>query len=80
MGKEIQKTKNATATSEESGTKAGYFTGPLHTAPPKGKANHLSHLSSWTPGLTFYPHRPIRNQLTPHSGSDRSKEPIIYLF
>jgi len=43
MGKEIQKTKNATATSEESGTKAGgsrakagYFTGPLHTAPPKG--------------------------------------------
>lgn len=42
MGKEIQKTKNATATSEESGTKARVRSKsrvlprpPLHTAPPK---------------------------------------------
>ena len=34
------------------GTKAGYWTCPLHTTPPKGWAKHLSHPCSPTPGHT----------------------------
>ena len=51
--------KNPTATFEGPGAKTGCWEqkqgtvqGPLHTAPPKGWAKHLSHPSSQTPGQT----------------------------
>ena len=49
--KRYKKTKKTpTATSEELGAKAGYCACPLHPAPPKGWAKHLSHPSGLTPG------------------------------
>ena len=45
-----KKTKNPTATSGDLGAKAGYCACPLHSTPPKGWVNHLSHPSSPTPG------------------------------
>ena len=54
MDKKVQKNpKNSTATSEESRAKAGYPTWPQHTPLPKGWADHLSHPSDPTPGLTL---------------------------
>ena len=47
-----KKTKNPTATSEEPGAKAGHCACPLHSAPPKGWADHLSHTSGPTPRHT----------------------------
>ena len=56
-----------------SGAKAGYCPRPLHSTPPKGRANHLSHTSSpthgHTPTLTH-----TRNQLAPLG--DQSREPV----
>ena len=49
---DTKRSKNPTATSEEQGAKAGYWACPLHTAPPKGWADHLSPPSSPTPGHT----------------------------
>ena len=45
MNSKTQKTKHPAATSEELGAKAGCCPCPLHTPPPKGWANHLSHPS-----------------------------------
>ena len=50
--KRYKETKSTTATSEEPGAKAGSYACPLHTTPPKGWADHLSHPSSLTPGPT----------------------------
>ena len=44
-----------TTTFEELGAKAGCNC-PLHTPPPKGWVNQLSHLSRLTLGLSPYPH------------------------
>ena len=42
-GNKIQKTRNPTATSEVSRAKTGYCAWSLHTAPPRGWADHPSH-------------------------------------
>ena len=47
-----KKTKTPTAISEELGAKAGYWACPLHSTPPRGWADHLSHASGPTPGHT----------------------------
>ena len=39
---DTEKSKNPTATPEEPGADAGYYSCPLHTAPPKGWATPLS--------------------------------------
>ena len=65
-----KKTKNPTATSEEPGAKAGYRACPLHSTPPKGRADSLSHPSGLTPG-----HTPT--QLTPPQGASKG---TCYLF
>ena len=44
--------KSPTAALEEPGAKAGHCACPLHTAPPKAWADHLSHPSGPTPGHT----------------------------
>ena len=61
--KDTKRPGNPTDTSEEPGTKAlngkqkrGYWACPLHTIPPKGWANHLSHTSNH-PWMHPYPHR-----------------------
>ena len=64
-----KKTKNPTTTSEELGAKAGYCACPLHTAPPRGWANHLSHPSGPTPGPT--------PTLTPYASESKGN---CYLF
>ena len=68
-----EKTKNPTATSEESGAKAGYCSWPLHTAPPRGWADHISHPCGPThasgPTLTR-----LRDHLTPLR--ERAREPV----
>ena len=46
----IQKDQNLTATSEVPGAKAEYSARSLHTAPPRGWADHLSHPSGLTHG------------------------------
>lgn len=54
---DAKETKNPTA-SKVSGTEAGYYCSCcLHMAPPRGWADHPSHLSASTPGpaLTFTP-------------------------
>ena len=38
------------------GAKPGYHPCPLHSTPPKGRANHLSYPSGPTPGHTSYTH------------------------
>ena len=43
MNNKIQKGHNPTATSVVPGAKAGYYALSLHTAPPSGWADHLSH-------------------------------------
>ena len=74
-----KKTKNPAATSEEPGTEAGDCICPLHSTPPKGREDHLSHPSSLTlttPGPS--PH--IRNHLPPphpHRGSKQGREPVV---
>ena len=55
--------KKPTATSEEPEQKQGTAHAPLHTAPPKGWAEHLSHPSGPIPG-----HTPT---LTPYEESAR---------
>ena len=61
--------ESPTATSEESGAKAGYCTCPLHSTPPKGRADHLRHPSSpprTHPTHTLYKvqaHRPLRERV-----------------
>ena len=49
--KGTKRQKSPTATSEESGTEAGHCACPLHSAPPKGQADHLRHPPAhpWTP-------------------------------
>ena len=51
MDNKIQKDQK-NATFEESAAKARYCVCPLHTPPPKGWANHLSHPSALTPEHT----------------------------
>ena len=46
-----KKTKNPTATSEELGAKTGSCACPLHRAPPREWASHLSHPSIPSPVL-----------------------------
>ena len=64
--KDTKRPKNPTATFEVPGAKAGgwgakagYCPCPLHTTPPKGWANYLSHPSGSTPGhtLTLTPYK-----------------------
>ena len=59
----------ARSKSRVSGVKAG--TCPLHSTPPKGWANHLSHPSDSTHGHTL-PSPHIRNQLTPRRSEQGS--------
>ena len=77
-----KKTKNPTATSEEPGAKAGgretaqgtaHY--PLHSTPPKGRADHLSHASSPTPGHTPTL-TPYKEPALPASGSEQAGEPV----
>ena len=63
-----KKTKNLTATSEELGAKAGHCACPLHSTPPKGWADHLSHTSGPTPGHTPTL-TPYKKPARPPSGS-----------
>ena len=60
--------------SRGSGAKAGHCACPLHSAPPKGWADHLSHPSGWTPGPT-----PIRNQLAPPQGVSEQGKLLLVL-
>ena len=62
--------------SRRSGAKAGYCACPLHTMPPKGWANHLSHPSGMTPGHTPTL-TPYKEQARPHSGSKQAREPVV---
>ena len=48
------------------GAKAGYCARPLHTTPPKGWADHLSHPASLTPGHTPTL-TPYKEPALPHS-------------
>ena len=60
-----KKTKNPTATSEVWGAKAGYCACILHTAPPRGWAEHLSHPPSRPLDLTPFKgpaHHPLRSE------------------
>ena len=51
--REAKRPKSPAAASEEPGAKAGrFFACPLHTAPPEGRASHLSHPSGPSPGHT----------------------------
>ena len=49
---DTKKTKNPTVISEKPGTKAGYYICTLHTAPPRGWEDCLTHPSGLTPGPT----------------------------
>ena len=82
---DTKRPKNPIATFEEpganaggSGARAGYYTCPLHTTPPKRWAKHLSHpsgpISGHTPTLT-----PYKGQARPHLRERASKE-IFCLF
>ena len=67
MNNKIQKGQNSSATSEVLGAKAGFHAWPLHTAPPRGWADHLSHPS----GLTHQSagtHVPVKPRLNFSSG------------
>ena len=72
-----KQTKIPTATSEVSGAKARYCAWSLHTAPPRGWADHLSHASGLTPGsaptLT-----PLTAPARPASGSDQGKLLLVF--
>ena len=62
--KRYKKTQNPAAPLEKPGEKAGYHPGTLHTAAPRGWADHISHVSSWNPGpASTLTH--IGNQLAP---------------
>ena len=51
MNNKIQKGQKPIVTSEVPGAKAGSCTWSLHTAPPRGWADHLSHPPAWPPDL-----------------------------
>ena len=59
------------------GAKAGYCACPLHTTPPDGWANHLSHPSSPTPGhtLTFTPYKEPAHT---RSGSEQGNLLLVF--
>ena len=68
--------KNSTATFEEPGAKAGYCACPLHTTPPKGRAEHLSHPPGLTPGHTPTL-TPYKKEACPPSGSEQARAPVV---
>ena len=67
--------KPPAATSEELGAKAGYCACPVHSAPPEGREEHLSHPSGRTPGhsatLT-----PLKEPARPLPGSKQARETV----
>ena len=74
--KDTKRPKHPTATFDEPGTKAGYCACPLHTTPPNGWADHLSHSSTLTPGHTPTSNR-IRNKLALPPGSEQAMETVV---
>ena len=78
--KDTKRPENPTATFEEpgakAGTKAGYCACPLHTTPPKGWANHLSHPSGLTPGHTPTL-TPRKEPARPPSGSEQERKWLL---
>ena len=77
--KDTKQPKNPTATSEEPGAKAGYCPCPLHTAPPKGWAKHLSH-PSCRPLDTLLPSPHVRNHPAPPSASEQGHLFLVSLL
>ena len=65
-----KKTENPTAASKLSGAKAGYCAWFLHTTPPRGWANYLSHPSGPNPPSTH-----LRDQL---SGSEQGNLLLVF--
>lgn len=72
-----KKPKNPTATSEMwSGAKTGYYTGTLHTAPPRREPDHASHPSSpWTP---LHPHSTQRTSSPAPQASEQEKLLLVF--
>ena len=73
MNDKIQNTKNPTVTSEMPRAKAGYSAWCLHTALPRGWADHLSR--PLDPPLSS---PCIRNQLAPPSGSEQGNLLLVF--
>lgn len=66
LDKRYERTKNATATSEEKGAKTGSSTCSPHSTPPEKWANHLSHLFNLTSEHATYKEQachPFREQM-----------------
>ena len=77
---DVKKTKNPTS-SKVSVAEAGYCCSwSLHMAPPRGWADHSSHLSGSTPGpaLTLTPFKGMAWQ-PPNPGSKWVRKPVAYL-
>ena len=67
--------KIPTATSEGPRARGGYCAYPLHTAPPKGWAKHLSHPSEPSPGPeTVTPYK--EPACPPWGASEQEREPV----
>jgi len=64
VDKKIQKDPKPSCPSWRARSKSRVPPITLHTAPPKGWADHISHVSSWNPGPAP-PLTPIGNQLAP---------------
>ena len=74
----IQKGQNPAATSQVPGAKAGYRAWSLHTAPPRGWADHLihsgpTHRSAPAPALT-----PFKGPALPHWGSEQGYLLLVF--
>ena len=71
MNNKIQKGQNPRTTSEAPGAKAGYCAWALHTAPPKGSADLLSHPIPPSRSADPSPLSPIIGARLPSRGANR---------
>ena len=67
--------QNPATTYEEPGAKIGYCACPLHSTPPKGWANQLSHPPTWPPG--YIPTLTLHKEPTNTLLREQPKEYVI---
>ena len=72
-----KKNENPDAISKDPGEKAGYCTCTLHTAPPRGWADHLNHPSGPTPGPAS-PLAPYKAPAHLLSGSEQGNLLLVF--